>query len=393
MKTALNEKTEDRDRTDDRHKTKDQSRIGEDRIREAFEFAASGMAITDLEGRFKQTNSAYRAIVSRNEMELDGETILSLTHEADQPRCKEQLDQLVSGQIPSFVLEKRYVRPNLEAIWVRNSFSLLRGGSEKPTHIILICHDVTEKRRAERMLIETEKLTVAGQLAASIAHEISNPLEGVINLLYLVRNTDEISEAHELARQAEDEIQRVAKIATDTLRFHQHDVEPAMANISELIDPVLALFKGRLNEARIKVALDKKDSPDMLCFPGEIRQVLANLVRNAVQAMPNGGKLRLRVRPATDWRTATPGVRVTMSDTGSGISAETRKRIYDPFFTTKGNQGTGLGLWVTSQILAKHSGSMHLRSSEKTGKSGTAFTLIFPKNGAEGKTAGLGDLS
>src|ERR1700722_17312396 len=110
-----------------------------------------------------------------------------------------------------------------------------------------------------------------------------------------------------------------------------------------------------------------------------------NLIQNAIQAMPKGGKLRLRVRRSTDWRTDTPGVRFTVADTGRGMSAGTRKHIYDAFFTTKGAAGTGLGLWLAAGILAKHGGSMHLRSKELSEQSGTAFTLIFPCNGTESK--------
>jgi PAS domain S-box-containing protein len=149
--------------------------MGEDRIREAFQYAASGMAIADLDGRFKESNSAYREIVGRTQQELEAETVLSITHPEDRENCSEHLDRLVSGQLHSFVLEKRYVRPDGNAVWVRNSFSLLKDEEGRPSHVILICNDITERRRAEKLLVESEKLAVVGQLAASIAHEINNP--------------------------------------------------------------------------------------------------------------------------------------------------------------------------------------------------------------------------
>ena len=159
------------------------SEIGEDRIREAFEFAASGMAITDLDGRFQETNPAYREIVGRTREDLKGESILSITHAEDRDNCRNHLDRLLSGQAPSFVLEKRYVRPDGVSVWVRNSFSLLKDDRGRPSHIILICNDITERRRAELLLVEREKLAVVGQLATSIAHEINNPLEAALQLL------------------------------------------------------------------------------------------------------------------------------------------------------------------------------------------------------------------
>src|SRR5258708_22644344 len=153
------------------------SRIGEDWIREAFQYAASGMAITDLDGHFQATNPAYWRIVGRGPDDLEMKSILSITHEEDRRNCREHLDRLVSGQMASFVLEERYVRLDGSSAWVRSSFSLLKDQQARPSHIILICNDITEQRRAERLLAENEKLTLMGQLAATIAHEINNPLE------------------------------------------------------------------------------------------------------------------------------------------------------------------------------------------------------------------------
>jgi PAS domain S-box-containing protein len=365
--------------------TKAASRIGEDRIREAFEYAASGMAITDLDGRFQETNPAYRETIGRSQEELDEQSILSITHEEDRDRCRQHLERLLSGQEPSFVLEKRYNRPDGKCVWVRNSFSLLKDERGAASHIILICNDITERRQAERLLVEHEKLAIVGQLASSIAHEINSPLEAVLNLLYLIRTADDLTQARGYADQAEEEIQRAAQIATNTLQFHRQTATPDSVSIAMLLESVLLLFKGKFAAAGIIVQLERGDEPDLICYAGEIRQGMANLVRNAIEAMPSGGKLRVRVKSSTDWRTNSPGVRVTVADTGLGMNRETRRRIFEPFFTTKGTLGTGLGLWVTAGILAKHCGSMHLRSSDTPGASGTAFTLIFPLTGVQGE--------
>jgi PAS domain S-box-containing protein len=316
--------------------------------------------------------------VGRTETELQEESVLSITHEEDRENCRDHLDRLLSGKTPSFVLEKRYVRPNGSAIWVRNSFSLLKDEHGYPSHIILICNDITERRRAERLLVEQEKLAVTGQLATSIVHEINNPLEAVLNLLYLIRESESLTQAHAFAAQAEEEVQRASQIASNTLQFHKLQTRPTSTNVVELMESVLVLFKGKLAAAKVAVELERRGKPELICFAGEIRQVLANLIRNALEAMPTGGRLRVRVRPSTDWREGKPGVRITVADTGFGMSPETRRRIYDPFFTTKGTLGNGLGLWVSAGILAKHGGSMHLRSKVNTGASGTVFTLIFP---------------
>jgi PAS domain S-box-containing protein len=368
------------------------SRIGEDRIQEAFQYAASGMAITDLDGCFQQTNPTYRQILGCTEPELQRETILSVTYPEDRPNCQRQIERLLSGEIASFVLEKRYLHPGGSAVWVRNSFSLLKDEYGCASHIILICHDITERRRAERLLLEREKLAVVGQLASSIAHEINNPLEAVLNLLFLIRGAESLKEARSLALQAEDEAQRVAQISAHMLKFHKEQTKPATTDISELIQSVLTLFKGKLIEARVCLRFESASAPQLICYPGEIRQVLANLIRNAIDAMPNGGDLRLRARTSTLWQSGVKGVRITIADTGMGMSLETSQRICDPFFTTKGNLGTGLGLWVTTGILVKHRGRMRVRSSDRSGASWTVFTLLFPTVSHEGEVDGLGEL-
>ena len=348
------------------------------------------MAITDLDGHFQETNPAYNQLVGRAEQELQRETILSLTHPDDRATSQENLTRLLAEEIPSFVLEMRYVRPSGEAVWVRSSFSLLKDEDGRPSHVILICNDITERRRAERMLIESEKLATVGQLAYSIAHEINNPLEAVLNLLYLAKESKSVEEARPYAERAEDEIQSIARIASQTLGFRKEQTKPVLTRVGDLLDSVLTLYKGKLAQARVRVDLRTRDAPELICYPGEIRQVFANLLRNAVDAMPNGGDLRLRLRPGTCWHRSAPGVRITVADTGHGMDPETRARIYEPFFTTKGNEGTGLGLWVTSTILAKHHGRMHVRSRKAPHKSGTAFTICLPREGAHGELAGLG---
>ena len=132
-----------------------------------------------------------------------------------------------------------------------------------------------------------------------------------------------------------------------------------------------------------------EDAPELMCFAGEMRQVFVNLIGNAIESMPGGGQLKVRVRPGTDWRTDDHGVRVTIADTGKGMSIDTRKHIYEAFFTPKGSQGSGLGLWVTSNIVKKHQGCIHVRSRRLPKAGGTLFNLVFPYRGAEGKAAGF----
>jgi signal transduction histidine kinase len=160
--------------------------------------------------------------------------------------------------------------------------------------------------------------------------------------------------------------------------------------VVKILQTVLTLFKARLKTAQVHLEFTPQDAPELTCFAGEVRQVFVNLIDNAVESMQPGGLLKIRVRPGTDWRTGEHGVRVTIADTGAGMSLETRLRMYEAFFTTKGSHGSGLGLWVTANLVRKHRGSMHVRS-KSIARSGTVFTLVFPYRGAKGKEAGFQD--
>jgi len=246
----------------------------------------------------------------------------------------------------------------------------------------LIIMDASDRKRAEETLRKTEKLAATGRLAASIAHEINNPLEAITNLLYLLSNHPQLDEtARAYAVMAENEIHRISEITQQTLRFYRQSTLPARANLGELLDSVLRLHQGRLRN--LEIAVEKQYDPaiDLHCFAGELRQVFANLVGNAIDAMPNGGKLSIRARRSQDWTEfARPGVRFQVSDSGSGMELGVEKHIFEPFFTTKEVTGTGLGLWVSSEIIAKHQGLIRVRSrvAGPGRPSGTVFELFFP---------------
>jgi len=246
----------------------------------------------------------------------------------------------------------------------------------------LIVMDASDRKRNEEALRKTEKLAATGKLAASIAHEINNPLEAITNLLYLLSNHSELQEpACSYVQMAEHEVRRIAEITRQTLRFYRQSTLPARANLSELLDSVLSLHQARLRNMGIAVVKKYDANTDLYCFAGELRQVFANLIGNAIDAMPAGGRLCLRARRSQDWTDPSRrGVRFQVSDTGSGMTPEVRKHIFEPFFTTKEVTGTGLGLWVSSEIVVKHKGSMRVRShsDQLGGKSGTIFELFFP---------------
>jgi PAS domain S-box-containing protein len=280
-----------------------------------------------------------------------------------------------------FHVEFRVVWPGGEIHWLEASG---KPAAEDPSLWRGVTSDITERKLAEEALIRSEKLGAAGRLAASIAHEINNPLASVTNLVYLARLHALSTEARCYLETAEKELGRVAQITSQTLRFHKQQSAPVEADLAETLRSILLFYESRFASAGITVVFECGEPCPLTCYEGEMRQVFNTLLRNAVDAMAHGGRLRLRVRPATDWRSGAAGVRVTIADTGHGIPQATRKRIYEPFFTTKEDVGAGLGLWVASGIVENHKGSLHVRSSMNPGESGSAFTLILPQGGCGG---------
>ncbi len=249
----------------------------------------------------------------------------------------------------------------------------------------VIVLDASDRKRSEEALRKSEKLAVTGRLAASIAHEINNPLEAVTNLLFLLRNFANLDEqAIRYVDMAEHEVRRVAEITQQTLRFYRQSTLPARATMAELLDSVLSLYQGRLHTLGIQVERDYDPKMDLFCFAGEVRQVIANLVGNSIDAASSGTRIVIKARRSRNWKSpGQTGVRFVVADTGCGMEPEVRERIFEAFFTTKEVTGTGLGLWVSHEIIAKHHGIVHVRSraanpDHPEQSTGTVFELFLP---------------
>jgi signal transduction histidine kinase len=278
-----------------------------------------------------------------------------------------------------FSAQYRVVWPNRDVHWLESRGTPTEADPNVWRGVTI---DITERKRAEVALMQTEKLAVAGRLAAAIAHEINNPLEAITNLCYLARNSADEQTAYYIAL-AEDELRRVAHITTQTLRFHRQQSAACATDVAEVIESIVGLYEAKLWRGKIQIQIDRQPMPKLFCFAGEIRQVMANLVGNALDAMDGGGILRIRLRRTTVWRTGEPAVRVTIGDTGHGIPRETLEHIYEPFFTTKTDVGTGLGLWVSTTLIEKHRGRLWVRSSTNPERHGTVFSVVLPYNGVE----------
>ena len=232
---------------------------------------------------------------------------------------------------------------------------------------------------AEEALRRSEKLAVAGRLASSISHEINNPLAAVTNLLYLIDNSSSLEDAKQHNKIATNELARVSEIVTQTLRFYREPSRPTLVRVSEIVDSALVLYEARLTHAGIAIERDFRNCSSIIAMAGELRQVILNLIGNALDALGHGGRLKIRISDAHEHRNgARPGVRLTVADTGSGISPVVRKTLFEPFVTTKPDTGTGLGLWISSEIIRRHSGTIQVRSSVFPQSAGTVFSLFLP---------------
>jgi signal transduction histidine kinase len=296
---------------------------------------------------------------------------------------KELFDQVARGEpVINFLLEGTLVTDPADHRYWTVSYFPVYGADGNIQAITAASLEITQQRKAELALMQTEKLAIVGRLASSIAHEINNPLESVTNLLYLADHSDTLEQARHYIQTAEVELRRVSAIASQTLRFHKQSTSPLEINLNELVGSVLSVYQGRIANANVQISLRARSGRRVRCFEGEIRQVLANIINNALDAMPSGGKLYLRSRDGTNWRNGEKGVVITIADSGSGMTPDTLRRLFNPFFTTKGLTGTGLGLWVSKGIVDRHGGTLNVHSSQSPAHRGTVFTLFLPFNAA-----------
>jgi PAS domain S-box-containing protein len=263
--------------------------------------------------------------------------------------------------------------------WIRSvGAPILSGG--KIIGGVAVNTDVTQVRLQEEGLRKSEKLAAVGQLASLIAHEINNPLESITNLLYLIRQTESMEEVQQYAKIAQDELSRVSEITLQTLRFHRQHSRPVEIDMAELLRALMALYSGRMTVRNIVTELKLNSCPKVMALEGEIRQVINNLVRNALDAMATGGRLMIRLHRQCGPHNRREGIRITVADTGEGIKPEIKPHLFEAFQTTKEVTGTGLGLWVSKGIVERHGGIIQMRS--RNGENhGTIFTVWLPLDG------------
>jgi PAS domain S-box-containing protein len=245
------------------------------------------------------------------------------------------------------------------------------------------CTDIHDMKHAQDALLRSEKLASVGRLAAAVAHEINNPLAAVTNLIYLARNEEDIGPIRKYLEEAEAELARVAHITRQSLGFYRESTGPVPTYIQSLIESAIGLLKAKVNSKNARVETRWGEDVCLPVVAGEIRQVFANLLANSLDAIPQGGTIKVRTAVVFDHKKRVQCFRVTIADNGVGIPQHARHKMFEPFYTTKGTIGTGLGLWVSKQILDKNGGTIRMRSRTGGPQSGTVFCIRFTDNTAE----------
>jgi PAS domain S-box-containing protein len=358
--------------------------------------APIGLAFVDRENRFVRVNQVFADLTGSSVSSHLGRTLSEMLPAPVTGEIAAAVESVFSTEDPvrNIELNGTGSKPNRPWTWLVSAYPV-RTAQNHMRWVGIIVLDASERKRSEEALRRSEKLAVTGRLAASIAHEINNPLEAVTNLLFLLRNYSDLPEAAQnYAAMAEDEVRRIAEITQQTLRFYRQPTQPARVALSELLDPVLNIYRRRIHTLNLHIEKNFDPAMTLFCFAGEIRQVFANLVGNSIDASKAGGRLIVRARRSHDWKNpAKAGIRFALADTGAGMEPEVREHIFEAFFTTKDATGTGLGLWVSQEIVLKHQGLIRVRSrfaesnSNRDKKSGTVFQLFIPDQPAEPQEA------
>jgi PAS domain S-box-containing protein len=341
-----------------------------------LELASEAIMVRGLDGVIEFWNSGAEALYGWKREEVIGKNV----HEI----LSTQLT--ANGYLEAKLLEEGRWEGNLvqqtrdgREVTVASRQALKSTTGEDDTKVLEINRDITGQLQAEEALRKTERLAAMGRVAGIIAHEINNPLEAITNAFYLLRDHPSLdTEARYYAQIGEQELLRVSHITRQTLSFYRESQQAVAVSLPEILDNVLELQARRLQLNSITLEKEYKSPAVIHGFPVELKQVFLNLIGNAIQAMPQGGRLSVRVHEYTESSKRIRGVSVSVCDTGSGISPEHAKRLFEPFFSTKSNKGTGLGLWISKGIIQKYEGTIRFRSVRLSGGSVTCFRIFIP---------------
>jgi PAS domain S-box-containing protein len=303
----------------------------------------------------------------------------SQVHADDVDRVEAEVKRVVE-EAEHLDIDYRIIHPTGELRWTRLQARMTRDAQGRPMALRGYCGDVTRRKLADAALLESEKLAIAGRMSAALAHEINNPLEAAFNLLYLARGLASPGAQADLLDQTVEQLQRVSEISQQTLKFVRPS-KPRLVKVVDVVESTLRLLGPKLSMSAVEAKADFQGSPELLCSPGELQQILTNILNNAADASRQPRTVTVRVRKHCDGtKSDSCAVRITVSDTGPGMTPETLRRIREPFYTTKKDSGTGLGMWVVQELVSKLNGKILIKSTIDERWHGTTISLLLPTN-------------
>jgi PAS domain S-box-containing protein len=344
-----------------------------------LESAAEAIAVCDEIGMIIHANEALENLCGFNPIFQRFESALPLEETGGAAGSLKYLsisEALRGGTLRS--KEVRLIRDHSHPVSLLLTASAIKASSGFVGCVFTMA-DITERKQAEEALIRSEKLASVGRMAASIAHEINNPLAAVVNTLYLARTN---AEDPEFVRRnldvADDELMRIAHITRQTLGFYRESSAPAAVSVGSILDAVVDLLRGKIRAKGAIIERQCDDGLRVLAVPGEMRQIFSNLLLNSLDAIGHKGTIKLRASKSTSVDSNRPRIRVTVADNGKGIDASILPRIFEPLFTTNEATSSGLGLWVSKQLIDKNGGFIRVRSSTNSSRRGAVFTVVLP---------------
>ncbi|WP_433964030.1 ATP-binding protein [Tunturiibacter gelidiferens] len=359
----------------------------EQQLRTTLESIGDGVITCDAEGRIQMMNPVARELTGWSQTEADGrrlEEIFRIVNETtrepvETPVAKvRRLDRIVGMANHHTIL----LRKDGSELDISDSGAPIRDKAGNTIGIVLVFRDITMERKTQEALIANEKLAVAGRLAATIAHEIHNPLDSVSNLLYLMRNGASPEESVHFMDMAEQELTRVTQISRAMLGLYRESKAPVVVDLKEMLEEILLLMERRLSDLGVTTTTEMPEPIEVCAFPAELRQVFTNLITNAAEAAGQGGQVKVSIVPqcasvGANGQKLQPGAIITIADDGMGIPDHVQPHLFQPFFTTKGEHGTGLGLWVSRGIINKHGGAISVASDTSDASHGTRVSVFL----------------
>jgi PAS domain S-box-containing protein len=363
--------------------------IASQRLAAIVESANDAIISKDLNGVVMSWNKAAEQMFGYRAKEMIGRSITAIIPpelEADEPRI---LEMIARGERIEHFETVRLTKSGAR-IDISLTISPIRDENGRIVGAAKIARDITQRKKTEHALRISERLASVGRLAATMAHEINNPLETVTNLVYLVKDRTASKDIHDLLASAEEELARISHLTKQSLGYYRETKEAAHIRIGPILDQLISVFAAKTRNKSVEIDKEVRDDPEIYAVADEIRHLITNLVSNSIDAVTSGGRIRVRISSARERiGKGRSGARLTVADSGPGITRAVRSELFEPFFTTKKEVGTGLGLWLCKGIVERHHGSIRVKSSTSPGNSWTVFSIFLPSSRRRSDTKAL----